>query len=126
ARSQRPDSRQREQEGRIRADARPGRRRTGDRTLACIDLERASGRRSRRRARRSHRNPHAVNSFTRNETENFMKTLQKSIVLTAGGLLMISAQGCASTPAPQDLLDARSVYQRAQSGPATQYKPDEL
>ena len=34
------------------------------------------------------------------------------------GALVMSVVGCASTPAPQDLLDARSAYLRAQSGPA--------
>jgi outer membrane protein OmpA-like peptidoglycan-associated protein len=54
-----------------------------------------------------------------------MKLLQKSIVMTLGGLVM-SVAGCAATPVPQDLLDARSAYLRAQAGPATQYKPDQV
>jgi hypothetical protein len=55
-----------------------------------------------------------------------MNVLQKSIIVTAGSILVSSVLGCAATPVPQDLLDARSAYQRAQSGPATQYKPDQL
>jgi outer membrane protein OmpA-like peptidoglycan-associated protein len=34
--------------------------------------------------------------------------------------------GCASTPAPPELLEARSAYIRAESGIAAQYKPDQL
>jgi outer membrane protein OmpA-like peptidoglycan-associated protein len=34
--------------------------------------------------------------------------------------------GCASTPAPPELLEARSAYIRAESGIAAQYKPDRL
>jgi outer membrane protein OmpA-like peptidoglycan-associated protein len=34
--------------------------------------------------------------------------------------------GCAGAPPPPELLDARSVYMRASSGPAAQYKPDSL
>jgi outer membrane protein OmpA-like peptidoglycan-associated protein len=34
--------------------------------------------------------------------------------------------GCAHTPAPPELLDARAAYVRAESGPAAQYKPDQL
>src|SRR6185503_5358733 len=60
-----------------------------------------------------------------NETENSMKLLHRSIVVTMGSLVM-SVAGCAATPVPQDLLDARSAYLRAQSGPATQYKPDQV
>jgi outer membrane protein OmpA-like peptidoglycan-associated protein len=62
----------------------------------------------------------------KSETENSMKALQKNITLTLGSLLALSIGGCAATPVPQDLLDARSSYQRAQSGPATKYKPDQV
>ncbi|HMI87405.1 MAG TPA: OmpA family protein [Polyangiaceae bacterium] len=55
-----------------------------------------------------------------------MKALQKSIVVTAGSVLLVSALGCATAPVPQELLDARSAYLRVQSGPATQYKPDQV
>jgi len=34
--------------------------------------------------------------------------------------------GCAGTPPPPELLDARSAYIRAESGPAANYKPDSL
>jgi outer membrane protein OmpA-like peptidoglycan-associated protein len=54
-----------------------------------------------------------------------MRALQKSIVGTVGALLM-GVSGCAATPVPQELLDARSSYQRAQSGPAMQLKPDQI
>src|SRR5687768_13322937 len=60
------------------------------------------------------------------ETENSMKALQKSIVAMLGGLVVISAAGCAATPVPQDLSNARAAYLRAQSGPAAQYKPDQV
>jgi outer membrane protein OmpA-like peptidoglycan-associated protein len=60
----------------------------------------------------------------KNETENSMKLLRKDTVLTMSSLLL--AVGCASTPAPKELLDARSAYQHAQSGPAAQYKPDQV
>jgi outer membrane protein OmpA-like peptidoglycan-associated protein len=55
-----------------------------------------------------------------------MKALQKNIVVTTGSLLAILIAGCATAPVPQDLLDARSAYLKAQSGPATQYKPDQV
>jgi outer membrane protein OmpA-like peptidoglycan-associated protein len=59
------------------------------------------------------------------KTENPMKSLQKNI-MTMGGVLVISVAGCATHPVPQDLLDARSSYQRVQSGPAMQNKPDQV
>jgi outer membrane protein OmpA-like peptidoglycan-associated protein len=34
--------------------------------------------------------------------------------------------GCASAPTPPELIDARSAYVRAESGPAAQYKPAQL
>ncbi len=40
--------------------------------------------------------------------------------------LLGMSTGCASTPAPPELLDARSAYLRAESGPAAQLKPDQL
>jgi len=49
-----------------------------------------------------------------------MKASRKNVALF-GSLLVMSVTGCAATSVPQDLLDARSSYQRAQSGPATQY-----
>lgn len=55
-----------------------------------------------------------------------MKALQKNIVVTMGSLLAILIASCATAPVPQDLLDARSAYLKAQSGPATQYKPDQV
>src|SRR3954463_15392799 len=58
--------------------------------------------------------------------ENSMRLLRKSTVVTMSSLLVMSAVGCASTPAPKELLDARAAYQRAQSGTAAQFKPDEV
>jgi outer membrane protein OmpA-like peptidoglycan-associated protein len=55
-----------------------------------------------------------------------MKALRKRLAVTFGSLLVVSVAGCAATPVPQDLLDARSSYLRAQSGPAMQYKPDQV
>jgi outer membrane protein OmpA-like peptidoglycan-associated protein len=58
--------------------------------------------------------------------ENFMKLSRKNTVVTMSSLLVMSVIGCASTPAPQELLDARSAYLHAQSGSAAQYKPDQV
>jgi hypothetical protein len=55
-----------------------------------------------------------------------MRALQKSILGAMGALLAIGAAGCAATPVPQELMDARSSYQRAHSGPAMQLKPDQV
>ena len=41
-------------------------------------------------------------------------------------LAALTGLACGSTPAPRELLDARSAYLRAQDGPATQLKPDGL
>jgi outer membrane protein OmpA-like peptidoglycan-associated protein len=48
--------------------------------------------------------------------------------LTASALVMLTgyAVGCAATPPPPELLDARSAYIRAEAGPAAQLKPDSL
>ena len=45
-----------------------------------------------------------------------MKDSRKDVGRIFGTLLVMSVAGCAATPVPQDLLDARSSYQRAQSG----------
>ena len=55
-----------------------------------------------------------------------MKFYRKNTLVTMSSLLAMSVVGCASTPAPQELLDARSAYERTQSGPAAQYKPDQV
>jgi outer membrane protein OmpA-like peptidoglycan-associated protein len=55
-----------------------------------------------------------------------MKTPQKNVASIFGSLLVMSVAGCAATPVPQDLLDARSSYQRAVSGPAMQYQRDQV
>ena len=44
----------------------------------------------------------------------------------AASVLTMLAVGCASAPPPPELLDARSAYIRAESGPAAQLKPDSL
>jgi len=60
--------------------------------------------------------------------ENAMKFLQKCTTLVVGIVLGVCAVGCASTQAPQELMDARSAYQRAQAqgGVAAQFKPDQV
>jgi outer membrane protein OmpA-like peptidoglycan-associated protein len=55
-----------------------------------------------------------------------MKASRKSGAVALGSLLVLSIAGCAATPVPQDLLDARSSYQRASSGPAMKYKLDQV
>jgi outer membrane protein OmpA-like peptidoglycan-associated protein len=62
----------------------------------------------------------------KNEMENSMKLSLKTTVATLGCLFVLLVAGCATTPVPQDLLDARSAYLKVQSGPATQYKPDQV
>src|SRR6187455_1617607 len=63
----------------------------------------------------------------KNEMENRMKLSRKNkTVVTMSSLLVLSVVGCASTPTPQELMDARSAYQHAQTGPASQYKPDQV
>jgi outer membrane protein OmpA-like peptidoglycan-associated protein len=59
-----------------------------------------------------------------NELENSMRYLQRSTVVSAA--LAISLVACASSQAPQELLDARSAYLHAQGGIAPQFKPDQL
>jgi outer membrane protein OmpA-like peptidoglycan-associated protein len=50
------------------------------------------------------------------------------LVSTLGAALLgLSAlPACGHAPTPPELVDARAAYQRAQSGPASQYKPDQL
>ena len=55
-----------------------------------------------------------------------MKLFRRTTVVTLGSLLAMTLGACASTPAPQELLDARAAYQRAQTGPASQLKPDQV
>jgi hypothetical protein len=70
--------------------------------------------------------PTPLSGVMKNEMENSMRFLKKTKIVTTGSLLTMLVAACASTPAPQELLDARSAYQRAQSGPATQFKPDQV
>jgi outer membrane protein OmpA-like peptidoglycan-associated protein len=46
--------------------------------------------------------------------------------LAATIVALLAGYGCASTPPSPELLDARSAYIRAESGPASQLKPDSL
>ena len=55
-----------------------------------------------------------------------MQSYRKLAVATMSGAFLMSVVGCASTPAPQELLDARAAFLRAQAGPASQYKPDQV
>jgi outer membrane protein OmpA-like peptidoglycan-associated protein len=55
-----------------------------------------------------------------------MNTLYKSGALALSSWFAISAVACATTMAPQELVDARAAYQRAQTGPAAQFKPDQV
>lgn len=60
-----------------------------------------------------------------------MRFLQKNKLfavgsLTMSSLLAMSVVGCATAPAPPELLDARAAYLHAQAGPASQYKPDQV
>jgi outer membrane protein OmpA-like peptidoglycan-associated protein len=67
-----------------------------------------------------------MSAITKNEMEIRMKHSRKAITLVMGSLLATAVAGCATAPVPQDLLDARSAYLRAQSGPASQFKPDQV
>lgn len=53
---------------------------------------------------------------------NFSKPLTATILAMLAGY----GAGCAATPPPPELLDARSAYIRAESGPAAQLKPDSV
>ena len=54
------------------------------------------------------------------------RTFKNPFTAAIVAMLAGYAVGCASTPAPPELLDARSAYIRAESGPAAQLKPDSL
>ncbi|HMJ53975.1 MAG TPA: OmpA family protein [Polyangiaceae bacterium] len=55
-----------------------------------------------------------------------LRTFNKPFAATVIAMLAGYAVGCASAPPPPELLDARSAYIRAESGPASQLKPDSL
>lgn len=55
-----------------------------------------------------------------------MKLSKKYSALALGGGLAISISACATSQAPQELLDARAAYQRAETGPAAKFKPDQV
>ncbi len=50
----------------------------------------------------------------------------KTIVITSLGLLLAAVAGCAATLPPQDLVTARTSYDRANKGPAPQFDPADL
>jgi outer membrane protein OmpA-like peptidoglycan-associated protein len=55
-----------------------------------------------------------------------LRILNKPIVCALTIFAGSALAGCAGAPPPPELLDARSVYIRASTGPAAQYKPDSL
>jgi outer membrane protein OmpA-like peptidoglycan-associated protein len=55
-----------------------------------------------------------------------MILLRTNTSFTLLSCFALSVLGCAAGPAPRELLDARAAYQRAQTGPAGHYKPDEV
>lgn len=57
-----------------------------------------------------------------------MKLIKKHDAFMLGSWLAISVSlsACASSQAPQELVDARAAYQRAESGIAAKYKPDQV
>jgi outer membrane protein OmpA-like peptidoglycan-associated protein len=55
-----------------------------------------------------------------------MKLIQKHSALAIGSWLAFSLSACASSQAPQELVDARAAYQRAETGPAARFKPDQV
>src|SRR5215475_4828002 len=57
-------------------------------------------------------------------TRHTLRFAWRSIVGSLFGLS--AAWGCASTPAPPELLEARSAYIRAESGLAAQFRPEQL
>jgi outer membrane protein OmpA-like peptidoglycan-associated protein len=55
------------------------------------------------------------------------RTIRKPVTVCALTILGgYALTGCAATPPPPELLDARAAYIRASSGPAAQVKPDSL
>jgi len=55
-----------------------------------------------------------------------MKTATHNLALVLSCLLTSSFVACAASQAPQELVDARAAYQRAQAGPAAQFKPEQV
>jgi outer membrane protein OmpA-like peptidoglycan-associated protein len=53
-------------------------------------------------------------------------TINKPFTASILALLASYAVGCAATPPPPELVDARAAYIRAESGPAALLKPDSL
>jgi len=51
---------------------------------------------------------------------------RRTTVVLSATVLATAVVACGATPAPPELLDARSAYLKAQSGPAAQFKPDQL
>lgn len=53
--------------------------------------------------------------------------IRHTALISSLGIASLGAMlGCAHTPPPPELLEARAAYIRAESGPASQYKPDQL
>ena len=51
------------------------------------------------------------------------------LLISSLGIISLGASGmlgCAHAPPPPELLEARAAYVRAEGGPASQYKPDQL
>lgn len=55
-----------------------------------------------------------------------MKRLRMNGALGLVGVLALSVASCAASPAPRELVDARAAYQRAQTGAALKFKPDQV
>lgn len=55
-----------------------------------------------------------------------MKVLTNLSGLTLVGCFSLGLAGCASTQAPQELVDARAAYTRAEGGRAAQFKPEQV
>jgi outer membrane protein OmpA-like peptidoglycan-associated protein len=55
-----------------------------------------------------------------------LRIFNKSAIVGATIFAGSALSGCAGAPPPPELLDARSAYIRASSGPAAQYKPDSI
>jgi hypothetical protein len=54
---------------------------------------------------------------------NLIKPFAATTLATLAGYAVV---GCAATPPPPELLDARSAYTRVETGPAMQLKPDSV
>ena len=55
-----------------------------------------------------------------------MKISSNYTLLAVGTSCVMLLAACASTQAPKELLHARAAYQRAETGPASRFKPDQV